>query len=560
MTNYKELADLLMPDVNAVPEDIMGMYPPRRLCEGAVVARFAPSPTGMLHIGGLYAALVSERLAHQSGGVFYLRIEDTDKKREVKHSIPDIIDSMAYFGIRFDEGMTGVDAETGSYGPYRQSARASIYKVFVKCLVEKGLAYPCFCTEVELESLRKAQEEAGVRPGYYGKWALHRHFSLDQIGRETAVGRKYVIRLKSPGSVKKKLVLNDLIKGDVIMPENDQDIVILKSDGLPTYHFAHVIDDFLMGTTHVIRGDEWLPSVPLHLQLFELLGFKKPYYGHISPILKKEGNSKRKFSKRKDLDATAGYYRELGYPGQAVTEYFLNLINSDYEKWKAENPSEPYSRFVINPAKMSVSGALFDINKLDDISKNVIASYSAGQVYNDTLRWAGTYDRELFELMKRYPEYTLNILDIERVSDKPGKNFAKWADIKPNIGYFYDELFNKLTEGSWNFPAATGLEDIGHIISSYMDIYNPSDEKPVWFEKIRCLSEKIGYARDIKAFKRNPEAYKGHVGDVTAVLRIALTGRAATPDLYEIMRAMGRERLLDRLSRYLKAMDRKVFV
>lgn len=399
------LADLLLPDVTLQPEDMFSKYPERDLDESAKVTRFAPSPTGMLHVGGLYAALVIERLAHQSKGICYLRIEDTDRKREVPRSIPDIIKSLDYFGVHFDEGPTVSGGEIGNYDPYKQSERADIYKVFVKHLLKKGFAYPCFCSAKELVEIRKKQKEQGAMPGYYGEWAKHRNITYEQAKDEMEKEKPFVIRLKSPGSSSNKVKFKDLIKGYIEMPENDQDIVILKSDGLPTYHFAHAVDDYLMGTTHVLRADEWLSSVPVHLQLFDVLGFNRLCYGHISPIMKMDGTSKRKFSKRKDLDGVAEFYIRQGYPGLAVIEYFMSLINSNYEDWRVNNPGEPYFKFTVEIEKMSVSGALLDINKLNDTSKDVISKLGAEQVYAHTYVWANRYDSELFELIGRYKEY-----------------------------------------------------------------------------------------------------------------------------------------------------------
>lgn len=548
--SYAKLADLLLPDTNVTIEEILDMYTKRILPDNAKVTRFAPSPTGFLHMGGLFAALISERLAHQSGGVFYLRIEDTDKKREVKGSISEIINSLNYFRISFDEGEIKPEEEIGSYGPYRQSKRGHIYKAFVKELINRGMAYPCFCSLQDLDNIKSQQKAEKQLTGYYGKWARCRNLTSGEIQKNLDAGKPFVIRLKSPGSPDGKIVYKDLVKGEITLPENIQDIVILKSDGLPTYHFAHAVDDHLMGTTHVFRGDEWLSSIPIHLQLFEVLGWNPPFYGHISPIMKMDGTSKRKFSKRKDPEFAVSWYQEQGYAGPAVTEYLLGLANSNYEEWHLKNPHAPYDDFIVTIEKMSGSGALFDINKFNDVSRNVIAALNSSEVYDALTEWSAQYDKEFHDLITKCKDYTIKILSIGRGSDKPRKDYAKWSDVKPAISYFYDELHSdSSTQNCW--PEAVNKADAAKIIRAYIDIYDETDDNTVWFEKMKNLSEQLGYARDMKSFKKNPSAFKGHVGDVAMVLRIALTGRTNTPDLYEIMQIMGRSRVIERLKRYL---------
>lgn len=552
MSENRLMADLLLPDVVLLPEDIIGRYQKRKLPEKAMVTRFAPSPTGMLHVGGIYAALVSERVAHQSGGVCYLRIEDTDRKREVSGSISEIINSLDYFGIRFDEGPTASGMEIGDYGPYKQSERAGIYKVFVKSLLERGLAYPCFCSTGELADIRRRQKECGAMPGYHGEWAVHMNITCEQAKSEIEKGKPYVIRLKSPGSINNKVKYTDLIKGFIEMPENDQDIVILKSDGLPTYHFAHAVDDFLMGATHVLRGDEWLSSVPVHLQLFDILGFSRPEYGHISPIMKLDGVSKRKFSKRKDLDGVAEYYRQQGYLGLAVIEYFMSLVNFNFEEWRMCNPLAPYADFTVDIGKMSASGALLDMNKLNDTSKDVVSKLSAEELYGQVISWTGKYDLELYDLMQSYKEYTMQIFNIGRVGPKPRKDIAKWSDIKPAFSYFYDELYDADDGNSCELPAKVSADTAKAIVSAYMKIFNYSDDKEEWFDKIRDLAEAFGFAKDMKLYRKNPELFAGNVGDVAMALRIALTKRSNTPDLYDVMQVMGKERVLGRLNMFIE--------
>ncbi|TMV51586.1 glutamate--tRNA ligase [Paenibacillus mesophilus] len=551
MTNRSELADLLFPQVTIQPEQIAAQNPPRSLPPGAKVTRFAPSPTGFLTVGGLYATMISERMARQSGGVFYVRIEDTDKKREVQGSVEDMIESLQQFGVSIDEGPTLTGGETGSYGPYRQSSRVGIYQAWIKRLLELDLAYPCFCTEEELNEIRERQQAAKENTGYYGKWAVHRNMTLDEVREQLASGRPFVIRLKSPGSPDNRIKYTDLIKGDIEMPENDQDIVLLKSDGVPTYHFAHAIDDHLMGTTHVFRGDEWLSSVPIHLQLFQVLEFRRPEYGHLAPLMKMDGPSKRKFSKRKDRDATAHYYRSQGYPSLAVSEYFMTLINSDYEEWRLANPSEPYTRFAINTDKMNVSGALFDMNKLNDVSKDVISRMSAEEVYTLASEWAKAYDEELSRRLDADKTYALSIFGIGRTPEKPRKDLAKWSDINETIAYYYDDWFES-TVHDIPLPAAVDETKAQQIVRDYARLLDLSDDRDVWFGKVKDLAEAHGFAKEMKLFKKNPEAYAGHVGDVAAVLRAVLTGRLQTPDLYDMMQVMGESRVRSRLGRFVE--------
>ncbi|MBD2865035.1 glutamate--tRNA ligase [Paenibacillus oceani] len=551
MTTLNELADLLFPNVARSPEDVLALYPPRNLPQGAKVTRFAPSPTGFLTIGGLYATMISERLARSSGGVFYLRIEDTDKKREVEGSMADMIESLAAFGIAIDEGPAASGEETGAYGPYRQSMRVPLYHVWVKQLVRQGLAYPCFCTEEELQAIRDKQQERKVTPGYYGEWAVHRFLTPEQAKEELAAGKPYVIRLKSLGSPVSRIGYTDLVKGPIEMPENDHDIVLLKSDGIPTYHFAHAIDDRLMGTTHVFRGDEWLSSVPIHLQLFEVLGFQRPEYGHIAPIMKMDGTSKRKFSKRKDRDATANYYRSQGYPSLSINEYFMTLINSDYEQWRMDHPAEPYTRFAIDTNKMNASGALFDMDKLNDISKDVISKLSAESVFTETSWWAKAYDPELCGWLRENKDYTLNIFRIGRTPEKPRKDMAKWGDVRSSVAFFHDGWFAEETAAGYPLPTAVDALTARGIAGEFLDRYDPQDDRDTWFGKVKEIAEAFGFAKDTKAYKKHPETYKGSVGDVAAVLRSALSGRLNAPDLYDVMNVMGEERVRARLNRFV---------
>lgn len=552
LTQNKELADLLFPDIERAPEYYELLYTKRKLPEGAKVTRFAPSPTGFVHMGSLYASLVSERLAHQSNGVFFLRVEDTDKKREVEGGVANIVRALSSFGINFDEGVTDVDCETGGYGPYKQSERMEIYKVFAKRLVEKGLAYPCFCSEEDLNKIRGQQEENKLTPGYYGEYAVHRNFTLEQVSEELSKGKSFVLRVKAPDNQDSRFVFKDLIKGDVEMPENFQDIVLLKSDGLPTYHFAHVVDDHLMRTTHVIRGDEWLSSAPLHVQLFSMLEWEKPNFAHISPVMKIEGSSKRKLSKRKDPEADVSFYHEQGFPSISVIEYLVNLINSNFEDWRRENPAETNTNFKIELEKMSVSGAMFDIVKLTDMSKDIVAHLSGEEVYNASLEWAREYDPELGDLLSRDEQYSKRIFSIDRGGEKPRKDIAKWLDVRPYSFYFFDELFAKDLETGYNFPEAIPGEEVKRLVSEYAKVYTHADDKDMWFARVKEFCEAMGYSKDVKTFKKNPGVYKGHVGDVTGVIRVAVTNRKNTPDLYEIMQLIGEKKVMERFEKVIK--------
>lgn len=544
-----KLANLMFPDIDKEREYYLEKYPERNLKEGARVVRYAPSPTGFQHIGGVFAALINERLASQSGGIFYLRIEDTDQKREVKGAIADTIATMRNFGMNFDEGMTGEESEIGAYGPYRQSLRREIYKTFAKDLVKKGLAYPCFCTPEELNATRDKQTAEKVTPGYYGEYATCRNISSEDAIKRIENGETYIVRLKSPGNAEDRVELHDLIKGDISFPENDQDIVIIKSDGLPTYHFAHAIDDALMHTTDVIRGEEWLSSLPIHLQLFDVLGFKRPNYAHIPTIMKQDGGSKRKLSKRKDAESAVSYYKEEGYPMISVIEYLLNIINSTYEEWREENPTVDYHEFPVALEKMSKSGALFDIAKLNDVSKNVISKIKAEDVYNYYVEWSKEFDTEMYELVTGNESMMKEVFNIDKEGPKPRKDFAKWSDVKEKIFYFFDELFDK--DENIELPKTLELEEAKRVIEAYEKAYNFNTDQETWFNELKALAVELGYATDRKKYKKNPEEYKGMVSDVAGAVRAALTHRANTPDLYTIMQIMGEEKVRERFKKFI---------
>ena len=548
--DYKELANLIFPNAKEISY-YEEKYKKRDLEEGAIVTRFAPSPTGFVHLGSLYQVVIARKVAKQTNGVFFLRIEDTDQKREVENGVTGIIESLKDFGLTPDEGMINETEEIGEYGPYKQSLRKEIYQAYAKHLIEQGKAYPCFATPEELDEMRAKQEAAKVRPGYYGIWAKYRNLSNEEAAERIKNGENYIIRLKSPGREDRKIKHHDIIKGNVDFPENDQDIVIIKADGLPTYHFAHAVDDHLMGTTHVIRGDEWLSSVPLHLQLFQMLEFKAPKYAHIAPIMKEDEGGKRKLSKRKDPEAAVSYYTEIGVPKEAVIEYLLNIANSNFELWRKQNPNASIDEFELQLNKMSVSGALFDIVKILDIAKTVISKYTAEEIYNESINWAKVYDNELFELLQDR-EYALKVFGIERENAKPRKDISKWSDVKENIEYMYDKEFYA-KDRQYDFQKVTDKELIKKILTLYMEkYYDENDDKQVWFDKIKDLAEEVGFAREVKEWKKEPEKWPGHVGDISTVIRVALTSRSNTPDMYEIMQVLGKERIFKRFEKAIE--------
>ena len=548
--DYKDLSNLIFPDVKEISY-YEEKYKKRDLPEGAIVTRFAPSPTGFVHLGSLYQVVIARKMAKQTGGVFFLRVEDTDQKREVENGVTGIIESLRDFGLTPDEGMINETEEIGEYGPYKQSLRKDIYQSYAKHLLEQGKAYPCFATPEELDEMRAKQETAKIRPGYYGVWAKYRNLTVEEATQKIENGEPYIIRLKSPGREDRKIKHHDVIKGNVDFPENDQDIVIIKADGLPTYHFAHAVDDHLMGTTHVIRGDEWLSSVPLHLQLFQMLEFKAPKYAHIAPIMKEDDGGKRKLSKRKDPEAAVSYYTEIGVPREAVVEYLLNIANSNFELWRKQNPNASVDEFELQLNKMSVSGALFDIVKILDIAKTVISKYTAESIYEEAINWAKTYDDELFRILQD-KEYALKVFGIERGKAKPRKDIAKWSDVKENIEYMYDdEFYGK--DRNYEYQKVTDKKLINKIITLYMEkYYNENDDKQTWFEKIKDLAEEVGFAREVKEWKKEPEKWPGHVGDISTVLRVALTSKANTPDMYEIMQVLGKKKIFKRFEQAMK--------
>ena len=556
--NYQRLADLLFPHVTETPAEVEAKFPPRDLPEGAKVTRFAPSPTGFVHFGGLFPVMVGERLAHQSGGVFYLRIEDTDAKREVPGAAEGLINTLAHYGIHFDEGAI-LDAEgrvsdIGVYGPYKQSLRAPIYHVFAKMLVAEGKAYPVFTTEEELDALKQTDKKAEIKQVDWeaeaaarrAEMLANRVFTMEDVEANLAAGNPFVLRLLSDGDGEKKITFTDLVRGKLEMPVNDEDFVLLKSDGIPTYHFAHAVDDHLMGTNLVIRGEEWLPSLPKHLQLFYYLGFKAPKYMHISQIMRLDENGNKKKLSKRDMGANLNDYAEMGYAPEAVAEYVLTLLNSNYEEWRMQNPEAAYTDFPFNVKKMSASGCLFDFQKLNDVSKNVLCRMSAEEVYERVLAWSQKYDTDLYAHLDADPAYAKAIFAIGRGGKKPRKDFTVWTDVRPYLDFFYDDLFAVKDV----LPEGTDTGDVKAAITAFTATYDPADDMPTWFDKVKAIASSLGYAADMKAYKADPTAFKGSVADISSFLRVAVTGKLNAPDLYTVMQLLGRDRVLARLANY----------
>lgn len=532
-----ELANLIFPNITKTVEDYEKMYPERNLPEGAKVTRYAPSPTGFIHIGALLSSFTGDMIARQSNGVFYLRIEDTDTERTIENGINVIIEGLKEFGVDFDEGPLSDGTFKGNYGPYVQSQRKEIYHAFIKHLIIEGKAYPCFCTKEENDAIREHQIAGKKRIGYYGKYAKCRNIPTSEAIERIKNGDKYIIRLKSPGCFDRRIVIDDLIKGRIEMPENDIDIPIMKGDGLPTYHFAHLVDDHLMRTTHITRGDEWIPSLPIHIQLFQMFGFKAPKYAHLSPISKNDNGTVRKISKRKDPEAAMSYYHKEGIPSYAVMLYLATLMNSNFEEWYNQNKDKKYTDFKFDFKKMSKSCPLFDGEKLNNISKTYFSLLKASDIYNDACEYFNKYDKEFYDIFTKDKDYSINLLNIEREVKKPRKDIASYKDIKKEFNYMYDELFDSIESYEWQ--NITDINDIKEILNTYISMYDINDDKNEWFNKCKELCDKLGYASDMKEYKANPEKYKGNVADVTTVIRVALTKRAQTPDLYELLKLIG---------------------
>ena len=553
--DYNYLAEMLFPDVRETPEDMEKRYPPRELPEGAKVTRFAPSPTGFVHFGGLFPSTVGDRLAHQSGGVFYLRIEDTDAKREVPGAAEALIRTLETYGINFDEGAIlgddGKICDKGNYGPYKQSLRGPIYHVYAKQLVKEGKAYPCFSTEEELEELQQINKKEEIKNTDWeavaaqrkAEMLARRNFTIEEVEANLKAGMPFVLRILADGDPEKKIKFTDLVKGNMEVTENDEDFVLLKSDGIPTYHFAHAVDDHLMGTTHVIRGEEWLPSLPKHIQLFRYLGFRLPKYMHIAQIMHLDENGNKKKLSKRDMGANMDEYTQMGYCPEAVCEYVMTLLNSNYEEWRMQNPTASYKEFPFSIKKMSVSGCLFDFDKLGDVSKNVVSKMTAEQVYEATAKWAKSFDPDFYSVFTRDPDFTKAVLAIGRGGNKPRKDFGRWDEVKGYMGFMFDELFNVEEEYPEKFPK----EVIKSALEKFVATYDEGDDQNVWFGKIKDIAASIGFAADMKEYKANPEAFGGNVADVSMFLRLAVTGKMNSPDMYSVMKILGGDKVKARI-------------
>ena len=546
--DYQALANLLFPNVTDTPDTLEEKYPLRNVPEGAVVTRMAPSPTGFVHLGNLVQGLTSERMAHQSGGVLFLRVEDTDAKREVPGAVEVLIDTLKHYGIAFDEGATHA-GDFGDYGPYRQRQRAGLYHVFAKKLVAEGKAYPCFCTEEELTAMREQQEANKENFGYYGKYAIWRDRTIEDVQAELSAGKPWVLRFRSEGSIENQFKFDDVVKGKLTITENDIDHVLLKSDGIPTYHFAHAVDDHLMRTTHVVRGDEWMATLPFHIQLFKALGFKLPKYVHIGPLMKMDGDSKRKFSKRKDPESALTYYKAEGYPVASVREYLLTLLNSNFEDWRRANPDADMDDFVFSPKKLNPAGSLFDIAKLVDVSKNVISRMDAETVYDLLTEWAKEFDADFAEKLEADPAYAKAILAIGRGGKKPRKDIAVWTEAKAYMGFFYDEYLEKPV-----FDAKFSAGTVKTVLEKFLEKFDIADDSALWFDKVKAITEEIGFTTDMKAYKADPDAFPGTVADVSTFIRQAVTGKTNSPDLYTVMQILGKERTVARIQAVMETL------
>ncbi len=560
--DYNYLAELLFPNIKTTPADMEQRYPARELPEGAKVTRFAPSPTGFVHFGGLFPSTVAERLAHQSGGVFYLRIEDTDAKREVEGAAEGLIKTLATYGIEFDEGAildeNGKISDKGAYGPYKQSMRGEIYQTYAKQLVSEGKAYPCFTTEEELDELQQIDKKAEIKNTDWqaeaekkrAEMLARRNFTIDEVEEHLKAGHPFVIRILAEGNPDNKIKFTDLVKGAIEIPENDEDFVLLKSDGIPTYHFAHAVDDHLMGTTHVIRGEEWLPSLAKHLQLFRYLGFKTPKYMHISQIMKLDENGNKKKLSKRDMGANMDDYTRMGYCPEAVCEYIMTLLNSNYEEWHAQNADKGYKDFPFNIKKMSVSGCLFDFGKLNDVSKNVISKMDAKSVTEKVTVWALEFDPEFGKALAADKDFAEKIFAIGRGGKKPRKDLATWADAKPYMSFFYDEFFT--IEDS--YPESFDKADIIATLEKFLETYDENDDMNTWFDKVKAIADSLGFSSDMKAYKQNPEAFKGSVADTSMFIRVAVTGKQNAPDLYTVMQIIGKDKTEDRICKMVSAL------
>ena len=550
--DYKKLADLLFPDVKVTADDYLKQAK-RNLPQNADVTRTAPSPTGYLHIGTVYGAFIDKLIAKKSNGIFYMRLEDTDSKREVKNVGTIAYDMLCYFGLKPDEGYTGDDREqVGNYGSYIQSQRKDIYKAFAKKLVELGRGFPCFCEKAEgKEDILKRREQQLSEDADISAKDPCRDLTLEQVEEKLKQGKPFAIRLLSKGNAENIIKFTDLIKGDREIRENEKDAVVLKSDGIPPYSLAHIVDDTLMQTTVVVRGEEWYPSLNVHLELFDAFGIKPPKYAHTPVICKiDEDGNKRKLSKRKDREADARYFVEQGYPVESVMEYLLNLINSDFEDWRKQNPTLPYMDFPFDVSKIGSNNPMFDFVKLDDVSKNVISKFPAERIYEDALVWAKEFNPEFYNLIVDKKDFCLKIFSIDRLGEKPRKDIAKWSDLPELFDYMFVD-FDTLTLNQFAFDDKVEKQDIVAILNAYVKDYNDGDEKQVWFDKIKSICEPLGFTSDMKAYRKNPENFKGSVATVSGVIRVAITKKQMSPDLYEICKLLGNKTVSNRIKKVI---------
>ncbi len=554
MADYRDLANLIFPNITETIEDLEKKYPKRNLPEGAKVIRFAPSPTGFLHTGSLFVSLVDCYLAHQSNGIFYIRLEDTDTKREITGSGEALVEQLKTFDIIPDEGYISEEAELGNYGPYKQSNRSHIYNICIKHLIEMGRAYPCFCSAEELTELRKEQEARKEIPGYYGKYAKYRDYPIEQAIQKIKEGTPYIIRFKSMGDHNHKVFFHDEIKGDLELTENDQDIVICKSDGLPTYHFAHLVDDHFMRTTHITRGEEWLPSLPIHLELFDTIGFERPKYAHLPVVMKMDNGVRRKLSKRKDEEAAVSYFLEQGYPKYGFIEYLLTIANSNYEAWRNENLDKDYTDFQLSFDKMALDGALFDIAKVANISKERMAYRKAEDLKNEVKEWAKKYDKNFYNHIIQNEDYFVSILNIEREKEKPRKDYAKYSDIYPIISFFYDDVYEQIDLKQLEWNPEISKSDIKHVLEDYVDHLELNLSEEEWFSSIKELAVRHGFADNIKVWKKDKTAYKGHVGDISEFLRLSLSGKKNSPNLYYVIQILGKDKVINRIKKVIETL------
>lgn len=554
MNKRQELANLIFPDVTLSVKDLENKYPKRELPEGAMVTRFAPSPTGFLHTGSLFTSLIAWKFAKQSNGVFYIRLEDTDTKREIQGSGESLLKELAKFNIINDEGYYGTHEE-GNYGPYKQSEREGIYRIVIKEMIEKDLAYPCFCSSEDLAQLREKQEKDKIIPGYYGEYASCRYLSAEEAMKKILNDEPYIIRFKSQGNHNNKEHFSDLIRGELDLAQNDQDIVILKSDGLPTYHFAHLVDDHFMHSTHITRGEEWLSSAPIHIELFRAMGWEAPKYAHLPVIMKLDNGNRRKLSKRKDSEAAVSFFLQEGYPTEGFIEYLLTIANSNYEEWRKENPNASFNEFPLSFNKMSLDGALFDLDKVKFICKELISKMKTREIVEASTKWAEIYSPELLDLIKKNETMYSQILSIEREQEKPRKDYAKYSDIYPAITFFYDDFYNKMLkekELPWNENFAK--EDIKIVLEKYCETIDLELDQENWFNTIKELASTLGYAANVKDFKKNKEAYKGHVGDISEMIRIAVSTSKQSPNLYYVLKILGKEKVIERLQKTIETL------